>query len=155
MSSPRTAQGAPGATFEPWPGYPACPCSCGATGLKLQMRHDRHLVGCACRSCLGRRVRKSGKAGNRRAHLRLGGGPRTVDDDLFYAYSINVTIESKTGRQVEGSFTKFVRGEKARHWFVQAEKKIPVGADAMPALYLELAPSESYLVVKVPGKGLR
>lgn len=138
---------------EPWPGYPECPSGCGATGLKLN--RFGHVVGCVCAKCRNRNNRIRGKAANRRAHLSLGGGARTVDDDLFYSYSINVAIEAKTGAQIGTSFPKFVRGKWATDAFRQAEKKIPIGTDALASLYLELAPSEAYLVVRVPAKGLR
>lgn len=155
MTSGRVVQRAVRAVEPLWPTAPACPCGCGAEGLKLAAKSGHLARLCTCLSCRNRNNRARGKAGNRRAHRRLGGEGITVDDDLYFAYSINVTIESKVGNQIGASFPKFVGSERARHWFRQAEKKIPVGSDAMPALYLELAPKDAYLVVKVPSKGLR
>ncbi len=144
---------------EPWPGFPACPCGCGATGLKLQVRLAKdgrhHVVGCKCRSCIGRRNRQAGQASERRRHKRLGGQGGTPNDELAYCYSINVSTQDKHGGQIPASFVAFITSEWARHALRQAEKKLPVGSDAMPALYLEPTRLGSWLVVKVPARGLR
>lgn len=139
----------------PWPGFPMCPCGCDAEGMKLQLRHDRHLVGCECPSCRGRRNQRKGKAGEYRRHRRLGGEGGTPHDELAYNYSINITTQDKVGRQVPASFRDFVGSAWAQHALRQAEKKLPVGSDAFPTLYLELTPSDWYLVVKGKGRTLR
>jgi hypothetical protein len=139
----------------PWPGYPSCPCGCGSVGLKLQLRHDGHLVGCVCRACIGRRNRKAGKASERRRHKRLGGVGWTPNDELMHSYSINVTTSDKTGRQVPKQFVSFIESEWLRKALLTAEKKIPVGSDAMPSVWLEPPRGGSWLLVKVPAKGLR
>jgi hypothetical protein len=56
---------------------------------------------------------------------------------------------------VPAKFVSFVNSETARDWFAQAEKKLPVGSDALPALYLEVTQGQTYLVVKLSGKALR
>ena len=126
---------------------------CGVMGTKL--KKNGHLVGCKCRPCLGKRNKAKGQRANARAHKRLGGEGMTVNDDLFHSYSINVSVESKTGAQVPAYFSKFVQGEWWHSAIRQASKKVPVGADAMPAVYIEFTPSVAFLVVDVSGKGLR
>ena len=59
----------------------------------------------------------------------------TPRDDLMHLYSVNVATEDKTGDQIPAHFVSFAASETARHWFGQAEKKIPIGSDALPALY--------------------
>lgn len=85
----------------------------------------------------------------------LGGEGFTPRDDLHHSYSINVTTEDKNGAQIPRKFVEFLHSETARHWFAQAEKKLPVGSDAFPSLYLEITEGETYLVVKLNGKALR
>lgn len=141
-----------------WPGKPTCPCgppSCGAVGLKLAHASGHLARLCRCASCLGRRNRNRGQRGEARRHKRLGGEGWTPRDDLMHLYSVNIATEDKVGAQIPRKFAAFVESETARHWFHQATKKIPVGADALPALYLELSPSKAYLVVDVSGKKLR
>ena len=73
----------------------------------------------------------------------------------MYLYSLNIATEDKVGAQVPRKFASFVESETARHWWAQAEKKIPVGSDAFPTLYLELSPSRTYLVIRLDGRRLR
>jgi hypothetical protein len=73
----------------------------------------------------------------------------------MHPYSVNVATEDKTGNQIPRKFVEFVNSETARKWWHQAEKKIPVGVDAFPSLYLEVTPSQPYLVVKLDGRNLR
>jgi hypothetical protein len=133
---------------------PKCICGCGEVNLKVQLKTG-HVVGCACPSCRGRRNRKAGKASERRRHKRLGGEGWTPNDELAYSYSINVTTQDKQGAQVPASFVAFITSEWTRHALQQAIKKMPVGSDAMPALWLEPPRLGSWLVVKVPARGLR
>lgn len=135
-----------------------CPCDseapvCTIFGTKLT--RFGHLVGCTCRACLGRRSKRKGQKGNARAHRNLGGVGPTINDDLFYAYSLNHSVEVKTGAQIPASFRRFAESEWTRHGFRQAAKKMPVGTDALPTLYIELSPSRAYLVTDVSGKELR
>jgi hypothetical protein len=137
--------------------HPGEPCPClidGCTGSKLSVKSG-HVVGCVCRSCMGRRNRKKGQAAEARRHRSLGGVGWTPRDDLHHPYPLTVTTEDKTGGQVPAKFVAFVNSETARHWFAQAEKKLPVGSDALPALYLEVTEGQTYLVVKLSGKALR
>lgn len=133
---------------EPWSGWPLCPCGCGVEGLKLQLHHDRHVVGCACASCRGRRNRRKGKAAERRRHLRLGGQGRTPADELPQAYTLTVTTEDKTGAQIPESFRRFVGSAWYRDAIAQARKKLPVGSTALPAVYLETTRSRWWLIVE-------
>lgn len=134
---------------EPWPGWPLCPCGqCEVEGLKLN--RFGHVVGCRCPSCRGRNNRERGKNANRRAHRALAPElERTIDDDIFHAYPIEVSLEVKSGQQVPASIARFCRSEWARHAWRQAERKVPVGVQASPAIYVELAPSEAFLVVRL------
>src|SRR3990167_8277718 len=126
---------------------------CGIEGTKLT-RYG-HLVGCTCHSCLGRRNRRAGKKGEYNRHRRLGGTGNTPRDELMHSYSINVTTEYKHGAQVPAKFVSFIRSEWTRHALNQAKKKLPVGADAYPSLYLEPEGGGAWLVVDVSGKEMR
>ena len=143
-------------------GFGLCPCQmqvgvlvpgCGVVGTKLT-RYG-HLVGCTCRSCLGRRNRRKGQATEAKRHRRLGGQSQTPRDELAYSYSVNVTTEDKTGAQIPASFTKFLGLDWTRYALRQAEKKLPVGSDVLPALFLDCGRSGTWLLVRVPKKGLR
>lgn len=126
---------------------------CGVAGTKLTKYG--HLVGCTCRPCLGRRNRRKGQKAEARGHKRLGGTGRTIRDDLFHAYSLNHSVEVKTGAQVPATFRTFVSGAWIKDALRQAEKKLPVGSDALPTVLIELSPSKAYLVTDVSGKELR
>jgi hypothetical protein len=138
-------------SYEPWPGYPLCPCGCEATGLKLAAKSGHLARLCTCMSCRNRGNRNRGQRGEARRHRRLGGEGSTPRDDLMHLYSINIATEDKVGKQIGATFPAFVRGVFATDAFRQAEKKIPVGSDALPALYLELGPNEWYLVIRGHG----
>ena len=138
--------------FEVWSaGQP--PTTCRIEGTKL--KKNGHLVGCGCRSCIGTRNRAKGQATEAKRHRRLGGQGQTPRDELAYSYSVNVTTEDKTGAQIPASFTKFLGLDWTRHALRQAEKKLPVGSDALPALFLDCGRAGTWLVVEVPKKGLR
>ena len=139
----------------PWEGWPACPCGCGVEGLKLQERHDKHLVGCTCRPCIGRRNRRSGQKTEAKRHRRLGGQGQTPRDELAYSYSLNVTTEDKHGAQIPASFLKFIDLEWTRHALRQAEKKVPTGSDALPILVLDCGRKGMWMVGPLPERGLR
>jgi len=133
-----------------------CPCEhprCDVMGTKLTKQG--YLVGCKSPQAMGLRNRRAGKASERRRHKRLGGEGWTPNDELAYSYSINVTTQDKHGQQVPASFVKFLGLEWTRHALRQVERKLPVGSDAMPALYLEPTGQGSWLLVKIPAKGLR
>jgi hypothetical protein len=91
----------------------------------------------------------------RKRHRALGGEGLAISDDLMHAYSLNVSVEDKKGKQIPRSFVSFTELEWTRRAFAQAERKTPVGSDAMPALFLDLGRGGTYLVTKVPTRGLR
>ena len=131
-------------TFE----EPLCP-----PGTKLTKYG--HLVGCRCPSCRGRRNKRSGQRTEAKRHRRLGGQGQTPRDELAYSYSINVTTEDKHGAQIPANFLRFLDLEWTRHALRQAEKKIPVGSDAQPALVLDCGRKGMWMLMPVPEKGLR
>jgi hypothetical protein len=123
----------------PWPGYPSCPCGCGSVGLKLQLRYDKHVVGCVCRACIGRRNRRKGQKGQSRMHKRLGGtGWTPSQEEAARPYTVEVTVmpESKTGGQIPASFDKFIATEWFRRALSQSERAVPVGSGALPAVVI-------------------
>ena len=123
----------------PWPGFPLCPCGCDAEGMKLQLRHDRHLVGCECSSCRGRRNRRKGQAGQAKAHRQLGGvgfTPSNEESARPYEVSCYVMAEVKTGEQIPASFDKFITTEWFRRALSQSTRAIPVGSGALPCVVI-------------------
>lgn len=142
-----------------------CPCrnewfpkaglevGCGQLGTKLTKYG--HLVGCTCRSCLGRRNKRSGQRTEAKRHRRLGGTGGTPRDELAYSYSINVTTEDKHGQQIPQNFLKFIDLEWTRHALRQAEKKLPVGSDSLPSLVLDCGRKGMWMVTPIPARGLR
>jgi hypothetical protein len=132
-----------------------CPCeSCPTVGTKIAAKSG-HLVGCKCRSCVGRRNKRKGQAAEHRRHLLLGGEGQTIRDELFHAYSINVSTEDKAGEQIPAKFIAFISSEWVRHALAQANKKAPVGSDAYPAIYMHPHGGGDWLLVDCSGKGLR
>jgi len=127
--------------------------SCDVVGTKLSKYG--HLVGCKCRPCLGRRNKRSGQRTEAKRHRRLGGQGQTPRDELAYSYSLNVTTEDKHGQQIPQNFIRFIELEWTRHALRQAEKKIPVGSDAQPALVLDCGRKGMWMLMPVPEKGLR
>ena len=127
------------AIVTPWDGWPDCPCGCGEQGLKLQARHDRHLIGCKCRPCLGRRSKKKGRAAQARGYRALGGtlpwSPGHEENQGVL--SIEVSLESKSGAQVPRQLVRFAESEWARRAWDQADRAIPVGMSAYPSVYCE------------------
>jgi hypothetical protein len=133
-----------------------CPCDaarCEVVGTKLN--RAGHVVGCVCPSCLGKRNRKAGQEAERRRHKRLGGVGGTPHDELATSYSLNVTTQDKHGAQVPAAFVALIDSKWFHDAMRQAEKKLPVGSNAMPSVYLEPPRRGSWLVVRVPSKGLR
>ena len=137
-----------------WEPFSPCPCGCAVVSGKLSVRFG-HVRNCACPSCRGRRNKRKGSAANSRAHRRLGGVGIMVNDDLFHAYSLNHSLEVKTGAQLPAKLLEGLRSEWSRTAFRQAEKKVPVGSDALPTICLEVGPSEAYLLTDVSGRALR
>lgn len=133
-----------------------CPCGvprCDVLGTKLT--RAGHLKGCRCASCVGRRNKRKGQAGEARAHRALGGVGPTIRDDLFHLYSINISLEVKTGNHTPAKLVAAIQSEFMRHAFAQASKKTPVGTDAFPAVMLQPHGGGQYLVVDVGDRTLR
>lgn len=125
--------------FSPWPGFPDCPCGCGAQGLKLQVRHDAHLVGCLCPVCRGRRNRAKGRGAQRKMHQALGGtGWSPTHEEAARPYTIELTVmpESKEGGQIPASWSKFLATEWFRRALEQSERAVPSGTAVIPAVVL-------------------
>lgn len=134
-----------------WPTYPICPCGCGAQGTKLQLKNDRHLVGCVCRPCIGRRNRSKGQRAQAKMHRGLGGeGFTPTTEESARPYQIEVTImpESKTGGQVPTSFTKFITTDWFRRALEQSTRAVPVGSGARPAVVID----GNWVVVDIRGR---
>ena len=139
-----------------WVPFTPCPCEadCGVIAPKLSVRSG-HVVGCKCRSCIGKRNKTKGQRNERTRHLALGGEGATPRDELAFSYSVNITTEDKTGQQIPAKFVAFIQSEWTRHALRQAEKKVPVGSDALPALWLNAGHAGTWIVLRVPAKGLR
>ena len=127
--------------------------SCGVIGTKLQK--NGHLVGCKCRECIGRRNRRSGQKTEAKRHRRLGGQGQTPRDELAFSYSINITTEDKSGKQIPATIRAFIESNWFRHTLQQAEKKVPVGSDALPMVVLDLGRKGMWMVGPLPERGLR
>lgn len=126
---------------------------CTVQGTKLT-RYG-HLVGCTCPSCIGRRNRRSGQKTEAKRHRRLGGQGQTPRDELAFSYSINITTEDKHGAQIPRNFLSFIDLEWTRHALRQAEKKVPVGSDALSILVLDCGRKGMWMVGPLPERGLR
>jgi hypothetical protein len=123
----------------PWPGFPLCPCGCEAEGMKLQLRHDGHLVGCECPVCRGRRNRRKGQAGQARTHKRLGGqGFTPTNEESARPYHVECLVmpEVKTGQQIPKSFDTFINTEWFRRALNQSVRALPVGSGALPCVVI-------------------
>jgi hypothetical protein len=103
----------------PWATWPACPCGCGVEGLKLQTRFDRHLVGCTCRVCTGRRTHYRGKRHQSRVLKDAAKAEGTrMDVAPIHEEQANLLVhyESKSG----DSLPKGMTGAMMRHFEGQA-----------------------------------
>ena len=132
----------------------ACPCEkeegrggkC-VVGTKLTRRG--HLIGCTCRPCIGSRNKRKGRRSEAKTYRALGGeGPQTLKDDLMFTMSLDIAYENKSGAQIPQSFKRFIESEWLRHALRQAEKKIPVGSNADPAVVLDCGRSGRWVLVK-------
>lgn len=139
-----------------------CPdygAACKLVGTKLQAplsgESEQHLVGCNCVRHRNKRNKRKGQAGEAKAHKALGGIGPTIRDDLFHLYSLNTSVEVKTGNQVPSLLINSIRSEFMRHAFAQAVMKTPVGTDAYPAVMLQPHGGGSYLIVECSGRTLR
>ena len=135
----------------------ACPCEReigrgGKCVIGTKLTNFGHLVGCTCRPCQGRRNKRKGRASEAKTYKALGGQGQTLKDDLMFTMSLDIAYENKAGDQIPASFTKFITSEWAKDALRQAEKKIPVGADARRALVLDCGPRGRWAVVEIRGK---
>lgn len=121
----------------PWVGWPECPCGCGAQGLKLQVRHDRHLVGCTCRVCIGRRSKRKGAANQSRvlkAAAAAEGKRMDVAPSNEESASLLVHYEVKSGEQTRTASAKtLLDWEKQARLF--AERQTPLKKWAVVAAF--------------------
>jgi len=137
----------------PWPGFALCRCGCEAEGMKLQLRHDKHLVGCECSSCRGRRNRKAGQRTQARTHKRLGGqGFTPTNEESARAYEVTASImpEVKGGQQIPASFERFISSEWFRHALSQSTRGIPTGSGVLPAVSIR----GDFVILDIRGKRL-
>lgn len=132
-----------------WPD--SCPGGCGAPVQYGLSRYGKALRTCQCRDTIGRRNKRKGRKAQARGYRRLGGSaPFTPgNEENQGVLSVEVGVESKAGKQVPASFTRFVALEWTRRALSQAERSIPVGVEASPAVYLEPAGGGRWLVVKL------
>jgi hypothetical protein len=139
-----------------------CRCwhpECSELGTKLMrpLKGDRvgHLVSCQCPRHRNAANRRRGAQAEQRRHEGLGGTGKAPVDELRTSYSINVTTQDKAGAQVPASFEAFVGSVWFGKALRQAEAKMAIGFDALPAVYVEPPSGGRWLVVKVPARGLR
>lgn len=120
-----------------------CPCRvdpgsiCRTEGTKIA-KVSGHLVGCGCRSCLGRRSGHKGRRAQTTMHQRLGGfgtSPRHEESARVYP-PVFVMPESKHGDQIPKSWDKFLATEWFRRALDQNVRAIPVGSGVTPAVVL-------------------
>ena len=133
-----------------WVPFTACPCGeCEVVAAKLTK--FGHALGCGCRSCIGRRNKRSGRKAQARSYRRLGGlAPFTPGhEENAGTFSVEVQVESKSGKQIPASFSKFTTLEWTRRALSQAERAIPEGVKANAAIYMEIPRQGAYLVVKL------
>jgi hypothetical protein len=130
--------------------YPApCICpdpSCDVIGFKLLA--NGHAKGCICGECRGRGSQRSGARTEARRHKRLSAA-RVPTDEYPWAYPITVTTQDKAGKQVPVKFWDALGGAFFKGAFKQVYRKIPVGANVLPAVYIEHDDGRAFLVVDV------
>ncbi len=115
-----------------------CICGCGEVNLKTQLRTN-HVIGCKCPSCIGRRNKRKGQAGQAKMHKRLGGdGWTPTNEESARPYNVECLVmpESKVGGQVPASFDKFIATEWFRRALSQSARAVPLGSGALPCVVL-------------------
>ena len=70
----------------------------------------------------------------------------------MFTMSLDIAYENKTGEQIPAKFISFITSKWAKDALRQAEKKIPVGADAKRALILDCGTDGHWAVVDIRGK---
>lgn len=129
-----------------------CVCgheSCDAVGTKLNK--EGHLTDCCCPVCTARYSSRKGRRGEVRRHAVLSRG-KAPNDEYPNAYPLTVMTQDKVGEQIPKSFSDFVATEFYRHAMQQVERKVPIGADVHPALYLEPEGGGAWLLVDIAPK---
>jgi hypothetical protein len=104
---------------------------------------------------LGRRNKQKGRRSEAKTYKALGLPGQTKKDDLYFTASVDVAYENKSGGEIPANFLTFIGLEWTRHALRQAEKKIPIGADALPSLVLDCGRKGMWMVTPIPAKGLR
>lgn len=115
--------------------YGPCPCGCPVRSAHASAKTG-HVRGCVCRPCVGRRSRRAGRKHQTDGHRALGGDPRfsPANEETARTYTVELMVEHKSGDQVPRSFRKFVALEWTRRALSQAERALPVGSGARPAI---------------------
>lgn len=122
---------------QPWQDWPACPCGCGVDGLKLTK--VGHVIGCGCRSCIGRRNQAKGKRTQAKTHRRLGGtGFTPSNEESARPYQVEVTVmpEVKAGQQIPATFDRFIETDWFRRALDQSTRAVPTGSGALPCVVI-------------------
>ena len=93
-----------------------CPCGCGLFG---NITNQRHVRGCVCNRCRGKRNRSKGDTKARKARKALGiGGVNSRHEEVWGGA---LRVEVKAGAQIKPVVTAFLRCE------VQSEQARPIG----------------------------
>lgn len=134
----------------PVKGY--CECGdfgeeCGLFGTlgKPDRVGRRHVRGCPCKSCLGRRSRRSGVSKQRVARKAMGIAGPSMGADHEENWRGNVRLEVKSGaREASPVQTRFLACE------AQSEASRPIG-DNRPfaAIFMPPGTSEGFVVVRL------
>lgn len=133
----------------PLPGPAKGPCECGMDDCELfgtlgkpDSRGLRHIRGCGCNRCKGRRNRTKGDRKARQARKRLAiGGVNSRHEELFGGA---LRVEVKAGGQIAPAFTAFVHCEQ------QSEAARPIG-DTRPfaSVFMPDGTSDGVLVCRL------
>jgi hypothetical protein len=128
------------------------PCDCGRDDCPVnggtKLNRDGHVVGCDCPTCNARGNQRKGRRGEITRHAVLS-AKRAHTDEYPDTYPLTITTQDKVGDQVPASFIEFTESEWFRRAMAQARKKIVIGNDADPALYLEPPTGRVFVLVEV------
>lgn len=127
--------------YQPWDGFPKCPCPVpDCFGQKLAKKSG-HVVGCSnkCVPCRNRRNKTRGQANQRKGHRALGGeGTTPSNEEAVGGYPIVCQVEHKDlGPSVPVGFMQFIGTDWFRRALSQAERARRVGDGSMPAVMLD------------------
>jgi len=131
-----------------------CNCGCNVIGTKLKVKsciETGCVVGCRSRICTGRRNKRKGRKAQARGYRLLGGSaPFTPGhEENAGTLTVEVQVEMKSGSQIPANFRRFIELEWTRRALSQAERAVPEGVQANPALYLEPPRAGRWLVVRL------